>query len=100
MDELEQNPFSLLFPSISAAKIYQESRTNSSPVRKPEPDDRKSPKREVSKDVHELNEIIEEIFLITLNKFSVVGGPQKQLIHLASLSDIIGKVFFYRVSQK
>ena len=42
------------------------------------------------KQVQDLNNAIEEIFLITLNKFSVIGGAQEHLIHLSSLAEIIG----------
>merc|ERR1719427_2293005 len=48
------------------------------------------PKDDEVKEVQELNNIIEEIFLVTLNKFSVLGGDQKQLVYLSSSADIIG----------
>jgi hypothetical protein len=38
-----------------------------------------------------LNSTIEQIFLFTLNKYSVLGGPQQQLVFLSSLAEIIGK---------
>jgi hypothetical protein len=37
-----------------------------------------------------LNSAIEDIFLFTLNKFSVLGGPHNQLVYLSSLAEIIG----------
>ena len=42
--------------------------------------------------MQELNNAIEDIFLVTLNKFSVLGGEQKQLIYLSSLAEIIGEI--------
>ena len=42
--------------------------------------------------MQELNTAIEDIFLVTLNKFSVLGGEQKQLVYLSSLAEIIGKI--------
>ena len=40
------------------------------------------------KHTQDLNSIIEEVFLVTLNKYSVVGGPQQQLVHLNSLAEV------------
>ena len=37
-----------------------------------------------------LNTAIEDIFLFTLNKFSVLGGPHQHLVYLSSLAEIIG----------
>ena len=98
MDDLKENPFSALFPSLSVAKSYKESQQVKPVQQKLE----SSPSKiidgianlsdeEMVKDVQELNSLIEEIFLFTLNKFSVVGGHQKQLVHLSSLAEIIGK---------
>ena len=94
--ELQSNPFSALFPNLSVAKTFIET-TKTSPESPPA-------KREISptknvdlsseqtvRDVQELNTAIEDIFLVTLNKFSVLGGEQKQLIFLSSLAEIIGK---------
>ena len=92
MEDLRDNPFSLLFPSFHDAKTYQLSRQNKLIKHR---DNSVSPKNmrdeQTVKDVQELNSYIEEIFLFTLNKFSVFGGSQQQLIHLSSLSEIIGK---------
>ncbi len=41
-----------------------------------------------------LNSTIEDIFLFTLNKFSVLGGPHQELVYLSSLAEIIGIDFF------
>ena len=94
--ELQSNPFSALFPNLSVAKTFIET-TKTSPESSPA-------KREISptknvnlsseetvRDVQELNTAIEDIFLVALNKFSVLGGEQKQLIFLSSLAEIIGK---------
>ena len=98
MDDLKENPFFALFPSLSVAKSYKESQQQVKPVQQKHDS---SPTKiidgianlsdeETVKDVQELNSLIEEIFLFTLNKFSVVGGHQKQLVHLSSLAEIIG----------
>ena len=41
------------------------------------------------KKTQDLNNIIEEVFLVTLNKYSVVGGSQQQLVHLSSLAEVL-----------
>ena len=95
-EELQSNPFSALFPSLSVAKSFVDGAakppngppsTESSPAKKVD-----LSSDETLKDVHELNNAIEEIFLITLNKFSVLGGEQKQLVYLSSLAEIIGRL--------
>ena len=93
--DLESNPFAALFPSLSVAKTFVET-TKKSPE---SPAAREfSPNKSVDlsseetvRDVQELNSAIEDIFLVTLNKFSVLGGEQKQLVYLSSLAEIIGK---------
>jgi len=97
MDDLTENPFAALFPSLSVAKTYKESqkRDQGSPVRSRQSPSPPSKHLDLSSDetvknVQELNNIIEEVFLFTLNKFSVIGGEQDQLIFLSSLADIIG----------
>ena len=94
--DLQSNPFSALFPNLSVAKSFVETSKKS-----PEsPASREfSPTKNVDlsseetvRDVQELNTAIEDIFLVTLNKFSVLGGEQKQLIYLSSLAEIIGEI--------
>ena len=89
--DLQSNPFSALFPSLSVAKSFVASSSKS-----PESRDVSLNKKvdlsseEVVRDVHELNSTIEDIFLVTLNKFSVLGGQQNQLVYLSSLAEIVG----------
>ena len=45
---------------------------------------------EVAQNVQQLNSAIEDIFLFTLNKYSVVAGDHANLVFLSSLADIIG----------
>ena len=98
MDDLKENPFASLFPSLSVAQSYKDKhqKIHGSPEGsrlKIETSPSKSvnlSKDESVKDIQELNNIIEEVFLFTLNKFSVIGGDQDQLIFLSSLADIIG----------
>ena len=90
MDEgdLSSNPFAALFPNISIAQCYVES--HSTTMHKDEEDSIEMelgvaglvepPKDEEVQEVQELNKII------TLNKFSVLGGDQKQLVYLSSLA--------------
>ena len=99
MDELKGNPFIALFPSLSVAQSYKESQQVKTVQQRFEQSTRiidglanLSDEKKV-KNVQELNSVIEDIFLFTLNKFSVVGGRQKQLVHLSSLSEIIGISF-------
>ena len=96
--DLVGNPFAALFPTIAVAQCYVESLGRNKPAEEEhiameldvnEPVE--LPKDEEVKEVQELNNIIEEIFLVTLNKFSVLGGDQKQLVYLSSLAEIIGK---------
>ena len=98
MDDLKENPFAALFPSLSVAQSYKDSqqKSQSSPGRS-RPRIEASPTKSIDlssdetvKNVQELNSIIEEVFLFTLNKFSVIGGENDQLIFLSSLADIIG----------
>eukprot|EP00092_Neocalanus_flemingeri_P008087 GFUD01008727.1.p1 GENE.GFUD01008727.1~~GFUD01008727.1.p1 ORF type:complete len:1041 (+),score=441.41 GFUD01008727.1:59-3181(+) len=101
-EELKSNPFAALFPTISVAQFYVTSRGTAKT-----PDDQNSkvarinieeevigtvdpPKDDQVKEIQDLNNTIEEIFLVTLNKFSVLGGDQKQLVYLSSLADILG----------
>ena len=98
--DLASNPFSALFPTLSVAEEYVESqlqqkggRTQESPSR---PDKSFQPaevdlsQEGAVQDVQELNRTIEGIFLVTLNKFSVLGGEQKQLVFLSGLAEVIG----------
>ena len=92
--DLQSNPFAALFPNLSVAKTFVESSKKS-----PESPREFSPAKNVDlsseetvRDVQELNTAIEDIFLVTLNKFSVLGGEQKQLVYLSSLAEIIGKI--------
>ena len=102
-EDLSSNPFAALFPNISVAKYYIESHGNTMPVKEVESIEMdldvtgpvELPKDDEVKEVQELNNIIEEIFLVTLNKFSVLGGDQKQLVYLSSLAEIIGTVDHY-----
>ena len=96
--DLVSNPFAALFPTIAVAQCYVESHGTTKPAEEEniemeidvnEPVE--LPKDEEVKEVQELNNIIEEIFLVTLNKFSVLGGDEKQLVYLSSLAEIIGK---------
>ena len=98
---LEGNPFASLFPSMEVAVAYRESQARlerEAPselmVIKTEeqilPKDTSSPISDAKvKPTQDLNSIIEEVFLVTLNKYSVVGGPQQQLVHLNSLAEVI-----------
>lgn len=43
------------------------------------------------KNVQQLNSAIEEVFLFTLNKFSVIGGEHSHLVFLSGLAEVIGK---------
>ena len=94
--DLQSNPFSALFPSLSVAKSFVASSSKS-----PESRDVSLNKKvdlsseEVVRDVHELNSTIEDIFLVTLNKFSVLGGQQNQLVYLSSLAEIVGNYCFH-----
>ena len=92
--DLQSNPFSALFPNLSVAKSFVD--TQKSPERPGRSSESPSRKVDLSsdsavRDVHELNKAIEDTFLVTLNKFSVFGGEQKQLVYLSSLAEIIGK---------
>ena len=49
---------------------------------------------EAAKHVQQLNSAIEEIFLFTLNKYSVVAGDQANLVFLSSLAEVIGTSLF------
>jgi len=99
-EELASNPFAALFPNIAIAQCYVDSHVSTKHVDEEEnmelelsasePVSVELPKDDEVKEVQELNNIIEEIFLVTLNKFSVLGGDQKQLVYLSSLADIIG----------
>ena len=97
--DLQSNPFAALFPNLSVAKTFVETSKKSpeSPANRGF-----SPAKNVDlsseetvRDVQELNTAIEDIFLVTLNKFSVLGGEQKQLVYLSSLAEIIGKIAFH-----
>ena len=96
MEDLSDNPFTALFPSVSVAQTYKQARESvADDVKQARIETIPSKTVDVSdeeelKKVHELNSVIEEIFLFTLNKFSVIGSDQKQLIHLTSLAEIIG----------
>ena len=91
MDDLKENPFAALFPSVTVAQSYKDSQTADRPkIESPPVKNVDLSNQETVKDVQELNNIIEEVFLFTLNKFSVVGGSQKQLVYLSSLAEIIG----------
>jgi hypothetical protein len=110
MDEgdLSSNPFAALFPNISVAQCYVESHGTTKPVEEEDSIEMEvgvagpvePPKDDEVQEVQELNNMIEEIFLVTLNKFSVLGGDEKQLVYLSSLAEIIGKqglILSYRV---
>ena len=92
--DLTSNPFAALFPTISVAECYVKSHI---PIKKESIEMEQDlgpidpPKDDKVKEIQELNNTIEEIFLVTLNKFSVLGGDQKQLVYLSSLAEIIGK---------
>ena len=98
---LEGNPFASLFPSMEVAVAYRESqarleREAPSELMVIETEEQILPKDTISptsdakvKHTQDLNSIIEEVFLVTLNKYSVVGGPQQQLVHLNSLAEVI-----------
>ena len=98
---LEGNPFASLFPSMEVAVAYRESqarleREAPSELMVIKTEEQILPKDTISpisdakvKHTQDLNSIIEEVFLVTLNKYSVVGGPQKQLVHLNSLAEVI-----------
>ena len=97
---LEGNPFASLFPSMEVAVAYRESqarleREAPSELMVIKTEEQILPKDTISpisdakvKHTQDLNSIIEEVFLVTLNKYSVVGGPQKQLVHLNSLAEV------------
>ena len=97
---MASNPFAALFPNIAVAQCYVESHAttkhedNENVEMELDVSSNESveiPKDEEVKEVQELNSIIEEVFLVTLNKFSVLGGDQKQLVYLSSLAEIIGR---------
>ena len=99
--DLASNPFSSLFPTLEVAESYQKlSARQDVPMEvvletveaedKPEKIVSDLSDEVVVKEIQELNGLIEEVFLVTLNKFSVVAGSQPQLVHLASLSEILG----------
>ena len=47
--------------------------------------------------IQKVNSSIEEIFLFTLNKYSVVGGKFSELIFLNGLAEVVGNfLFFFR----
>ena len=97
---LEGNPFASLFPSMEVAVAYRESQARLEREAPTElmvietkeqilPKDTISPTSDAKvKHTQDLNSIIEEVFLVTLNKYSVVGGPQQQLVHLNSLAEV------------
>ena len=97
---LEGNPFASLFPSMEVAVAYRESRArlereDPSELMVIETEEQILSKDTISsisdakvKHTQDLNSIIEEVFLVTLNKYSVVGGPQQQLVHLNSLAEV------------
>ena len=98
---LEGNPFASLFPSMEVAVAYRESQARLEKEAPTElmvieteeqilPKDKISPISDAKvKHTQDLNSIIEEVFLVTLNKYSVVGGPQQQLVHLNSLAEVL-----------
>ena len=91
--DLQSNPFSALFPNLSVAKTFVETSRKSPENREFSPTKNVDlSSEETVRDVQELNTTIEDIFLVTLNKFSVLGGEQKQLIYLSSLAEIIGEI--------
>ena len=104
---LEGNPFASLFPSMEVAVAYRESqarleREAPSELMVIETEEQILPKDTISsisdakvKHTQDLNSIIEEVFLVTLNKYSVVGGPQQQLVHLNSLAEVIFQCHAY-----
>ena len=98
---LEGNPFASLFPTLEVAVAYRESQAKLE-QEKPtelmviETEEQLLPKDAISpicdenvKQTQDLNNIIEEVFLVTLNKYSVVGGSQQQLVHLSSLAEVL-----------
>ena len=97
---LEGNPFATLFPTIEVAVAYRESQVrleeaNTTELMVIETEQQLLPKDSISpisdenvKQTQDLNNIIEEVFLVTLNQYSVVGGAQQQLIHLSSLAEV------------
>jgi len=91
--DLASNPFAALFPTISVAECYVKSHVpikEESTEMEQDVEPVNPPKDDEVREIQELNNTIEEIFLVTLNKFSVLGGDQKQLVYLSSLADIIG----------
>lgn len=93
---MSSNPFAGLFPSLELAAQYKAlteipSVVPTEPSGKDPPDSPTPPPDDHQvKDVQDLNNAIEEIFLVTLNKFSVISGPQSHLVYLSSLAEIIG----------
>jgi len=95
--DLSENPFSQLFPSVECAAEYRDLNRGD---RSEPPDPLDTPPEklaragptvsEVAKNVQQLNSAIEDIFLFTLNKYSVVAGDHANLVFLSSLADIIG----------
>jgi len=98
---LATNPFTALFPSLEVARVYKAS------VAREEAEEEVEVVVIQSEEVvakvadsplcddnvgrtQQLNNIIEEVFLVTLNKFSVVGGAQAHLLHLAALAELLG----------
>ena len=97
---LEGNPFASLFPTLEVAVAYRESQAkleqeNPTELMVIETEEQLLPKETISpisdenvKLTQDLNNAIEEVFLVTLNKYSVVGGSQQQLVHLSSLAEV------------
>ena len=98
---LEGNPFASLFPTLEVAVAYRESQArleheNSTELMMIKTEEQLLPKETISplsdenvKLTQDLNSIIEEVFLVTLNKYSVVGGSQQQLVYLNSLAEVL-----------
>jgi len=95
-NDLSSNPFAGLFPNLELAAQYK-ALVETAPVISAEPSGKDPPDSPTPpppddqvKDVQELNNAIEEIFLVTLNRFSVISGAQSHLVFLSSLAEIIG----------
>ena len=98
---LEGNPFASLFPTLEVAVAYRESQArleqeNPTELMVIETEEQLLPKDAISpisdenvKLTQDLNSVIEEVFLVTLNKYSVVGGSQQQLVYLNSLAEVL-----------
>jgi ubiquitin conjugation factor E4 A len=95
--DLAANPFASLFPTVEVAHAYCSSGGSQAAsaatevvIRADVANSKEALTDDKVTEIQELNGVIEEVFLVTLNKFSVVGGEQAQLVLLAGMAEILG----------